>query len=81
MFMRSTPTCTYDPPDLNPTVWPIFFWLIDASTPVLSPRLNTDASNLIKPNIVTKELNSEVAIKVEDESLPTAVALDIMDPY
>ncbi len=61
--MRTTPTGTFDPPNLIPTIWPINFRLIDASTPVLSPLLNIDASNL-KPNIVTNELNSEVAIKV-----------------
>ncbi len=77
--MRTTPTGTYDPPDLIPTVWPIIFGLIDASTPVLSPLLNTYASNL-KPKVVTNELNPQVAIKVEDESLPTT-ALVIMDPY
>jgi hypothetical protein len=78
--MRMTPTGTYDPPDLIPTAWPINFWLIDASSPVLSPLLNTEASNL-KPNVVTNELNSEVAIKVEDESLSTSPAFIIMDPY
>ena len=78
--MRTTPIRTYDPPDLIPTIWPIKFWLIDASTPVLSPLLNIDASNL-KPNVVTNELNLEVAIKVEDESLSTTIALVSMDPY
>ncbi len=32
VFMRTTPAGTYDPPDLIPTVWPINFWLIYAST-------------------------------------------------
>jgi hypothetical protein len=40
MFMRTTPTGTYDLPYLIPSVWPINFWLIDASAPVLS-ALNT----------------------------------------
>ncbi len=80
VFMRTTPTSNYHPPNLIPTVWPINFWLIDASTSVLSPLLNTDAS-ILKPNVVTNELNSEVAIKVEDESLSTSFTLVIMDPY
>ncbi len=42
--------------------------------------MNTDASNL-KPNVVTNELKSGLAIKVEDESLSTATSLVIMDPY
>ncbi len=78
--MRMIPTSTYDPPDLIPNFLPINFWLIDASTPVVSPLLNTDDGNL-KPNVVTNALISEVAIKVEDESLSTSAALDIMDPY
>ncbi len=57
-----------------------YFWLIDGSTPVLSPLLHIDASNL-KPNVVTTKLKPEVAIKVEDESLLRATALFIMDPY
>jgi hypothetical protein len=80
VFMRTTPTCTYDPPDLIPTAWPINFWLIDANTSVLSPLLNNDISNL-KRNVVTSELAPEVAIKAEDESLSTEDALVIMDPY
>ncbi len=63
VFMRTTPTGTYDPLDLIPIVWLINFWLIDASTPVLSPLLNIDASSL-KTNIFT----NEEAIKAEEES-------------
>ncbi len=35
----------------------------------------------MKPNVVTYELNSEVVIKVEDESLSTTFALVIVDSY
>ncbi len=34
--MRTTSTYTYDPLDLIPTLWLINFWLLDASTSVLS---------------------------------------------
>ncbi len=80
VFMRTTPTCTYDLPNRIPTAWPINFGLIDANTPVQSPLLNTVAGSL-KPNVVTIELKSEVAIKAEDESLTTTSAMVIMDPY
>ena len=59
VFMRTTPTCSYDPPDLIPSVWPDKFWLIDASTPVLSPLLNNNTNNL-GLNVVTNETHAEV---------------------
>jgi len=78
VFMRTSPTCTYDPPDLVPSIWPINFWLIDANT-VLPPLLTTNVSNL-KPNIVKAELEPEVAIETSHENnLLIAVALVIMN--
>ncbi len=55
VFMRTTPTCIYDPPDLIPIAWLVNFWLIDANTLVLSLLLSIDSSNL-KPNFATTEL-------------------------
>jgi hypothetical protein len=52
VFMRTTPTCTYEPPDIITFVWIINSWLIDANTHVLSPLTNTSV-NTLKPNIVT----------------------------
>ena len=46
MFMRTSPTSTYDPLYLTSSIWPDNFWLIDASTPILSPLLTTNGSNL-----------------------------------
>ena len=80
VFIRTSPTCTYDPRDLIPSIWPINFWLIDASTPILPPLLTTNVSNL-KPNIVKAELEFEVAIKTTDENLSITTALVIMNPY
>jgi hypothetical protein len=34
VFIRTSPTCTYDPPDLIPSILRINFWLIDATAPV-----------------------------------------------
>ncbi len=62
VFMRTSPRCTYDPLDLIPSTWPINFWMIDANTPVLSPLLTTNVSNL-KPNIVKSELEPNIVIK------------------
>ena len=52
--MRPTPTCTYDPPppDLITSAWAINHWLIDATTHVVSPLINTSVS-ILKLNIVT----------------------------
>jgi hypothetical protein len=54
--------------------------LIDANTPTLSPLLTTNVSNL-KPSIVETESKFEAAIETIGESLPTATALVIMNPY
>jgi hypothetical protein len=55
------------------------FWLIDANTPVLSPLLTANVSNL-KPNIVKIESRPEAASKIVDENISTATALVIMNP-
>ncbi len=79
--MRTSPTGTYAPSsDLLPSIRLVNFWLIDASTPVLSPLLTTNVSNL-KPSIVKIEPELEAAIETTDENLSTAAALVIMDPY
>ena len=80
MFMRTSPTGTYVPSDLLPSILPVNFWLIDASTPVLSPLLTTNVNNL-KPSIVVTESKFEAAIETIDENLPTTTALVIRNPY
>jgi hypothetical protein len=79
VFMRTSPTGTYDTPDLLPSIWLVKFWLIDASTPVLSPLLTTNVSNL-KPSIVTIKPEPGAAIEMSDENLSTAAVLVIMNP-
>ena len=59
---------------------PLNFWLIDASTPVLSPLLTTNV-NILKPSIAETKSKFEAAIETVNESLPTSVALVIMNPY
>jgi hypothetical protein len=54
--------------------------LIDANTPVLSPLLATNVSNL-KPSIVKIESELKAAIETADENLSITIALVIMDPY
>ena len=78
--MRTSPTGTYDPPDLIPSTWPINFWLIDANTLVFSPLLSTNV-NKLKPNIVKVESEPEVAIETLDENLSTPSALVSMNSY
>ena len=55
-------------------------WLIDANTPVLSPLLTTNVSNL-KHDIVKAEKKLEVAIEAAHINLSTSAALIIMNPY
>ena len=78
--MRISPTCTYVPSDLLLSFWPIDFWLIDANTPVLSPLLTANVSNL-KPNIVKLESKPEASAEIEDDNLTAATTLVIMNPY
>jgi hypothetical protein len=80
VFMRTSPTGCYDPPDLFPSTWPINFRLIDTYTTILSPLLTTNASNL-KPNIVRIKSKPEAVVETADENLSTAIALVIMNPY
>jgi hypothetical protein len=77
VFMRTSPTVTYNPPNLIPSTWPIIFWLIDANTRVLSSLLTTTLSNL-KPNIVKIELGPKVAIETTNENLSTS---SVVNPY
>ena len=80
VFMKTSSTCTYVPSDLLPSLWPVNFWLIDASTPILSPLLTTNVNNL-KPSIVETESELESAIETANENLPTSAALVITNPY
>jgi hypothetical protein len=80
VFMRTSPTCTYVLSDILLSIWPVNFWLIDATTPVLSPLLTTIVNNL-KPSIVETESKIEANIETANESLPTAAPLVIMNPY
>jgi hypothetical protein len=80
VFMRTSPTGTYVPSDLLPSLWPVNFWLIDASTPVVSPPLITTVNNS-KPSIVETESELRTAIEAANEYLPEAAALTIMNPY
>ncbi len=69
--MRTTPTCTYEPPDIIKSAWVINFWLIDANTLVWSPLMNTSV-NTLKPNIVTTQLEANEAIKTSNKYLSAA---------
>ena len=80
VFMRISPTCTYVPSNLLPSIWHVNFWLIDANTPILSPLLTTNVNNL-KPNNVKIESELDTAAKIVDEKLSTTSALVIMNPY
>ena len=81
MFTRTSPTCTYVPLDLLPSIWPVSFWLIDANTPILSTLLANNVNNL-KPSIVKAESKLEATIETaNDNYLPTSAALVIMNPY
>ena len=44
------------------STWVINYWLIDATTPVLSPLMNTSV-NTLKPNIITTQLEADEAIR------------------
>jgi hypothetical protein len=80
VFMRTSPTCTYDPLYLIPSTWPINFWLIDANTPILSPLVTTNVSNLT-PNIVRVESKPASTLETTYENIATTIALVIMIPY
>jgi hypothetical protein len=78
-FMRTTPTCTYEPPDLATSAWVINYWLIDANTHVLSALMNTSVSTL-KPNIVTTHLEANTTIETANTYLSAVAAMVVMDP-
>jgi hypothetical protein len=80
VFMRTSPTGTYAPSDILLSVLPINFWLIDANTPVLSPSLTANVSNL-KPNILKNESEPEAAAEIVDEHLSTATTLVTINPF
>jgi hypothetical protein len=60
--MRTTPSCTYVPPDLIMSDWVINYWLNDAHTNVLSPITVANVSNL-KPSIVNTKMEPNTGIK------------------
>jgi len=64
VFMRTSPTCTYEPPDISTSAWVINYWLIDTNTYVLLPLMNTSV-NTLKPKMVTTQLQANEAIKVK----------------
>ena len=81
VFMKTTPTGTYEPPDIIITsTWVIRFWLIDAITPILSPLTNTSV-NTLKPNIVTTQLEANEAIKAANKYLSTSTTMVVIDSY
>ena len=65
--MRTTPTCNYDLyPRLITSARVINYWLIDASTHVSSPLMDTSVGDL-KPNIVTAKLEANAAIEAANK--------------
>jgi len=68
------------PIDIITSAWIINYWLVDANTHVLSPLMNTSVSTL-KPNIVTTQLEANVAIEVANEYLSAETTMVVMDPY
>jgi len=78
--MRTTLVGINDPPVLIPSAPAIDYWLIDADTPVLLPWITTNVG-VLKPRIVTANLETNAAMEVADKYLSVAVALVIMDPY
>jgi len=72
--MRTTPASTYNPPDPIASSWVINFRLIDANTRVMSPTIVTNV-NVLKPSIVTSELDPNVTIKVADTYLTTLTVM------
>ena len=80
MFMRTSPTGTYDPLDLIPSTWIINYCFIDTNTRVLSPIITTNVG-VIKPNIVKTNLETNATIEAADTYLSTSTALVIMNAY
>jgi len=80
VFMRTTPTCTYESPDIITSAWVINFLLIDANTHVLSPLTSTSV-NTLKPNIVTAQLEANEAIKAANKYVSTTTIMVVMGPY
>jgi hypothetical protein len=78
--MRTTPTCTYDPPDIITFAWVINYLLIDANTHVLSPLMNTSVSTL-KPNIATTQLEASATLDTTNKYLSRTTARVVMDSY
>ena len=78
--MRTTPTGTYDPPDIITSAWGINYWLIDANTHVLSPLMKTSVITRM-PSIVTIQLEANAAIQAENKYLSATIAIVVMYPY
>ena len=80
VFMRTTPSGTYESPDVITHACVINYCLIDANTHVLSPLMNTCVSTL-KPDIVTTRLEANAAIEAANTYLTATNAMAVMDPY
>jgi hypothetical protein len=80
VFMMTTSTSTYEPPDIIIFAWAINYWLIDANTHVFLPLMNTIVSTL-KPDIVTTHLEANAAIEAANKYLLTAIVMVVMDSY
>ena len=80
MFLRTTPTCTYEPPGIITFAWVFNYWSIDANIYDLSPLMNTSV-NTLKPNIVNTQLEANSTIKVAKKYLSATTAMVVMDPY
>jgi hypothetical protein len=80
VFIKSSPTCTYDPLNNIPFAWNINYWFIDKNTHVLLPIITTNVG-VLKPAIFTTNLETNAVIKATNKDLSTIVALVIMDPY
>ena len=78
--MRTTPTCTYGPPDLITPAWVINYQFIYANTHVLSPLMNTSVGTL-KPNIATVQLEANSAIEAANKYLLATTGMVVIDIY
>ena len=77
VFIRTTPTSTYDPPNLITTDSVNTYWLIDANIIFLSPSTHASVGAL-KPNIVTTQLEANGAIETTNAYFSAVVAMVVM---
>jgi hypothetical protein len=60
--MRTSPTCTYDPPSLIPFAWVINYWLTFAYTHVLYLMIARNVG-VLKLDIVTNKVETNATIE------------------